>query len=877
VRDFTLRSEAGPAVTTIRMVDPVDAARASVLIFESGESPAMVVEGLTLTGGAGTVFERRTNGGAVFCARGSRPTLRDCIFRDNHAVRGGGVSVRDDAEARIVACVFDANRAELGAGLHVEGEAAASVDDCTFTRNDAGEYRGGGISVDWGAHVSIARCAFVRNRGFNGGAVFGDRGARITCRVSLFDSNYAFRGGAIHARRETGLDVHRCRFLGNGAEAQGGALWLSECAPSIANSVFAGNDVDGNGNGLFQGSALSGAGLADGRIVHCTLARNNGASTIHLGSGTLSVLGSVISQNFGAPFDVGGNELIVEDSLVATEAGDEPWPGRGNFVGDPEFLDLGEIDFDRRPRGGDGFNPGTPDFWLELPDLRLGEGSIANDRIETSYTSEDLLGRCRPAGPLADVGAYEAQSDDERPSPCSCEPARPATGEPDVAWDVPGGVGVLSGSDALGIDDAGDVFVSGTFFTADAGVATTWKIDTRGDVSWSVDAAGRVLPLNDGSVVVAGRDAARRFADGVESWSVDGEFLDAARHGEDVVLAGEVRRESTRVVRVDSTGTEHCNARWTGPDRGSSESERWTATDVEIDCAGSIRVAVEDGGDLADLTVLGYDSQGELGWERTIATPRRARPARVALTAQGSAYAAAAGHLVKYDRTGAEEWRRETGIGTYFALRVPEDGGIAVAGLGITSPRVLRFDADGTVIDDVTLELADDLLRYVAIDRFGNAYFLTRRRGQSAGIVYRVDREVVWSRDLPLEPKGIDVDLRGGVYVLGIDDTQTRLVKFQQPIDTRVRFLRGDCDGNGVVTGTVTDALFLLRFNFLGGAEPTCLAACDANDDGAVHGGVADAVYLLLHNFLGGPPPAAPYPDCGSVDREVDCEQSNCD
>ena len=76
-------------------------------------------------------------------------------------------------------------------------------------------------------------------------------------------------------------------------------------------------------------------------------------------------------------------------------------------------------------------------------------------------------------------------------------------------------------------------------------------------------------------------------------------------------------------------------------------------------------------------------------------------------------------------------------------------------------------------------------------------------------------------------------------------------------------FLRGDCDGDGTAGGTVTDAIVLLSFNFLGGAEPPCLAACDANGDGEVAGQVTDAVYVLQFGFLGGPPPASPFPGCG--------------
>src|SRR5688572_32848159 len=52
VKDLALRSEGGPAVTTIRMSGaPAHPDRASVAVFVSGEGRASVVEGFLLTGG----------------------------------------------------------------------------------------------------------------------------------------------------------------------------------------------------------------------------------------------------------------------------------------------------------------------------------------------------------------------------------------------------------------------------------------------------------------------------------------------------------------------------------------------------------------------------------------------------------------------------------------------------------------------------------------------------------------------------------------------------------------------------------------------------------------------------------------------------------
>jgi hypothetical protein len=78
-------------------------------------------------------------------------------------------------------------------------------------------------------------------------------------------------------------------------------------------------------------------------------------------------------------------------------------------------------------------------------------------------------------------------------------------------------------------------------------------------------------------------------------------------------------------------------------------------------------------------------------------------------------------------------------------------------------------------------------------------------------------------------------------------------------------FVRGDVSRDGAVN--LTDAVRILHFLFLGGAQPTCMDAADADDNGHVM--LTDAVYLLNHLFLGASAPRAPYPQCG-VDPTVD-------
>ncbi len=99
-------------------------------------------------------------------------------------------------------------------------------------------------------------------------------------------------------------------------------------------------------------------------------------------------------------------------------------------------------------------------------------------------------------------------------------------------------------------------------------------------------------------------------------------------------------------------------------------------------------------------------------------------------------------------------------------------------------------------------------------------------------------------------------------------------------VPQRTAFLRGDCNGDGVVSATLTDAITLLNFSFLGGFKPPCLAACDADGDGKVGGQVVDALYLLQYLFFGGSPPPPPFPACGphpaSNSSMVECAEPTC-
>ncbi len=83
-------------------------------------------------------------------------------------------------------------------------------------------------------------------------------------------------------------------------------------------------------------------------------------------------------------------------------------------------------------------------------------------------------------------------------------------------------------------------------------------------------------------------------------------------------------------------------------------------------------------------------------------------------------------------------------------------------------------------------------------------------------------------------------------------------------------FRRGDCNDDGWID--ISDAICILIYLFLGGANPGCIAVADTNGDGAAN--VSDAAYLLNYLFLRGVAPAAPFPECGPATLPQDVCQT---
>ncbi|MBT4768413.1 MAG: hypothetical protein HOO04_08625 [Phycisphaerae bacterium] len=123
-RGITIRSLAGAAVTTID-----GEGLRHVVSCTNNESSTTIIEGFTITGGAGNW------GGGIFCG-GSSPSFTDCIITDNTATTRGGGAYTFQCSPIFTGCVWSSNTSEYGAAIY-SSNASPTIVGGEFKNNTA--------------------------------------------------------------------------------------------------------------------------------------------------------------------------------------------------------------------------------------------------------------------------------------------------------------------------------------------------------------------------------------------------------------------------------------------------------------------------------------------------------------------------------------------------------------------------------------------------------------------------------------------------------------------------------------------------------------------------------------------------------------------
>jgi len=263
-RAITVRGEAGPDST---IIDCEGGDRG--FYFHSGEGPASIVEGFTITnghafGGGGircsdssptitncTIIGNSVVGlcvgGGIYCPGGSptitnctisenwggeigggfyctggNPAITNCTISGNSARLGGGGIYSVRSNLAITSCTISGNSTEIGGGIYTTDD--ATVSDCTISTN-AAAYYGGGICCDWSSNTMFTNCMISGNwAASEGGGMFwiyrnyGNM-TMVNCTMS---GNWAPLGGGICCTGGGSPAMTNCTMSGNGARIDGG-------------------------------------------------------------------------------------------------------------------------------------------------------------------------------------------------------------------------------------------------------------------------------------------------------------------------------------------------------------------------------------------------------------------------------------------------------------------------------------------------------------------------------------------------------------------------------------------------------------------------------------------------------------------------------
>jgi parallel beta-helix repeat protein len=400
-----LHSSNGPELTII------DAQGAgSVVTCDSGEGAETVLDGFTITNGSPpSLF-----GGGMH-NYSSSPTVTNCTFSGNAAYDYGGGMYNYSSSPTVTNCTFSDNSANNGGGMYSEYSSNATVINCTFSGNTAG-YRGSGM-FNYLSSPTVTDCTFSGNSTYYGGGMF-NLYANPTVTGCTFSGDSVFGNGGGMFNDYANPTVTNCTFSGNTAAYYGGGMVNGYSSPTMANCTFSGNTAGYYGGGMYNyecqvvtvtNGTFGGNSASFGKAFVFDSFEQQDPGNLHMANSILWDGGDEIWNNDGSTITITYSDV---------QGG---WPGPGNIVADPMFVDAANGDYHLQTGS---------------PCLDAGHNWAIAGRAEV-----DLDGNPRFAdGPTADTGcglpvvvdqgAYEYQ------------------GEP-----FPVKLGDLDGDGAVGVDD----------------------------------------------------------------------------------------------------------------------------------------------------------------------------------------------------------------------------------------------------------------------------------------------------------------------------------------------------------------------------------------------------------------------------------------
>jgi predicted outer membrane repeat protein len=238
-----------------------DSSGSRIFEFTQEEDPNTVIRGLTIQGGKAPLELIDANepelaaGGAVLCYHAS-PTIRQCVFEDNKAEKGGAIYAVS-SHLVVEACSFTGNSADglfdsAGGAIYLN-RSPALILNCLFENNTTSPVvpddpaqagtGGGAICCTAGSDASISDCTLKTNRSADDGGAICCHGSSPVVAGCDISQNYAGdAGGGVYCSYGSEPTIEHCILAGNAAYTYGGGLFHRDAdGLSVVNCTFVGN------------------------------------------------------------------------------------------------------------------------------------------------------------------------------------------------------------------------------------------------------------------------------------------------------------------------------------------------------------------------------------------------------------------------------------------------------------------------------------------------------------------------------------------------------------------------------------------------------------------------------------------------------------
>ncbi len=439
---IAVASVSGPEETKVVMAQPpTDPERASVAIFESGETGESVLNGFTLQGGSGTrwgIEEPEDGGGGILLLNESSPTIRNCTISGNTSYRGGGVYSRSSSP-ELSHCTISGNSSVVGGAVYCVGQSTPVLTNCAIAENKTNWY-GGGMTCRAQANATLMSCTVLRNWSQDGSGGFYCNAAvpeLVDCTITENCGGCGrlggFGTGGVYCERSS-LTLTDCTITGNWGNTDGGGITcegnpaaiLANCTITANRGKWAGGVYCHNSSPVFTECTIAGntaenfGGVcctrSSPKLRNCTTAYNRtGGSRPAFacgGGSSPELMNCTFTGNWAGSL---GSSFSCSATLTNCIVwGNSPESVSADLASclidqDPLFIHQGVFDFTRlRVVTIQGDVIRIPNYVVEPPDYRLQPDSPCID----AGTSEgapvvDRDGCGRPCGRAVDIGAHE--------------------------------------------------------------------------------------------------------------------------------------------------------------------------------------------------------------------------------------------------------------------------------------------------------------------------------------------------------------------------------------------------------------------------------------------------------------------------------------